>query len=101
MAKHRKTGELKRWFPVALQTRVAAAVALFPLLNMILLAILETAKEYEVYLPKTLFIVLNGTLLAVAGVSALFARIAAIPGLIQWIEEYWNIPASSAQEDHK
>lgn len=94
MPRHRdKSHPRKQHNQVSLRTVVAASIALIPLLNLLLIAVLETAMEYEIYLPKTLFIFLNASLIVLTAVTALFRRIIAVPGFLQWIEEYFPSPA--------
>jgi hypothetical protein len=71
-----------------LRTVLAAVIALFPLLNGVLLAAVEVLKPYEVHLPGWVFLWLNGALLAVTAVTALITRILAVPGVNEWLRKY-------------
>ena len=71
-----------------LRTILAAAVALFPLLNGVLGAIIEALKPYEVHLPAWVFLALNGTLLAATALAAVVTRVLAVPGVNDWLRKY-------------
>lgn len=70
------------------RTILAAAVALFPLLNGILTVTIDLLKPYEVHLPGWVFLILNGTLLAATLLAAWVTRILAIPGVNEWLRKY-------------
>lgn len=93
------TQERYPWSAVA-RTALAAAVALFPLLNAILAAAIEALKPYEVHLPGWVFLGLNGALLAATILAALVTRVLAVPGVNDWLRKYrilrWFTP-----EDNK
>jgi len=72
----------------ALRTALAVAVAAFPLLNGVLLAVIDALKPYEVYLPGWVFIGLNGTLIAATALAAVVTRVLAVPGVNEWLRKY-------------
>lgn len=71
-----------------LRTALAVAVAAFPLLNGVLLAVIDALKPYEIYLPGWVFIWLNGTLVAVTAISLVVTRVLAVPGVNEWLRKY-------------
>lgn len=71
-----------------LRTVLAAVIALFPLLNGCLVAVIEVLKPYEVHLPAWVFLVLNAALAVVTVITALVTRILAVPGVNDWLRKY-------------
>ena len=71
-----------------LRTVLAAVVGLFPLLNGVLLAVMDALRPYEVYLPGWVFLGLNGTLVAATALAALVTRVLAVPGVNEWLRQY-------------
>lgn len=88
MARHREgsSGHARR--PFISKTMLTAILALFPLLNLVLLAVLETVKDYELHLPDSMFIGLNAALVLLTAIIALLNRILTVPGLVEWMEKY-------------
>ena len=87
MAEHLATQETNPRSAV-LRTVLAAAVALFPLLNGILAAVIDALRPYEVHLPAWVFLALNGTLVAATALAALVTRVLAVPGVNDWFRKY-------------
>lgn len=87
MADHLATQERNPRSAV-LRTVLAAAVALFPLLNGILAAAIDALRPYEVHLPPWVFLALNGTLVAATALAALVTRVLAVPGVNDWLRKY-------------
>jgi len=71
-----------------LRTVLAAVVALFPLLNGVLLAVMGALEPYRVYLPGWVFLGLNGTLIAATALAAVVTRVLAVPGVNEWLRKY-------------
>lgn len=71
-----------------LRTVLAVAVAAFPLLNGVLLAVIEALKPFEAYVPAWVFLGLNGILLAVTAIAAVVTRVLAVPGVNEWLRKY-------------
>lgn len=71
-----------------LRTVLAVALAAFPLLNGVLVAILEALKPFEGYVPGWVFLGLNGVLLAVTILAAIVTRVLAVPGVNEWLRKY-------------
>ncbi|MGM7776147.1 hypothetical protein ACSVHC_09030 [Arthrobacter sp. KNU-44] len=70
------------------RTVLAAAVALFPLLNGVFVAVIEVLRPYEVDLPGWVFLVLNGALAVVTVITALITRVLAVSGVNDWLRRY-------------
>lgn len=70
------------------RTVLAAVVGLFPLMNGILVAVLEALEPYEVVLPGWLFLALNGTLLAATILAGVVTRVLAVPGVNDWLSKH-------------
>jgi type II secretory pathway component PulF len=83
-----------------LRTALAVTVAAFPLLNGVLLAVMDALRPYEVYLPGWVFLGLNGTLIAATALAAVVTRVLAVPGVNEWLRKYrvlrWFTPEDSA-----
>lgn len=83
-----------------LRTILAIAVTLFPLVNGVLLAIIQALEPYRVYLPGWIFITLNGTLLAATAPAAVVTRVLAVPGVNEFLRKYqilrWFTPEDNA-----
>jgi hypothetical protein len=88
MADHRALSTQERNPRSAVARTVVAVLALAPLLNGILLAVMEALKPYEVHLPGWVFPALNGILVAIAALTALVTRVLAVPGVNDWLREY-------------
>ncbi|MBT8162784.1 MULTISPECIES: hypothetical protein [Arthrobacter] len=71
-----------------LRTVLAAVIALFPLLNLVLAVVIDQLKPYQVNLPGWVFLWLNGALAVVTVITALATRILAIPGVNDWLRKY-------------
>ena len=71
-----------------LRTVLAAVVALFPLLNGVLLAVMGALEPYRFYLPGWVFLGLNGTLIAATALAAVVTRVLAVPGVNEWLRKY-------------
>lgn len=78
------------------RTILAAAIALFPLLNGILGVTIELLKPYELQLPGWIFLVLNGSLVVVTLIAAWVTRVLAIPGVNDWLRRY--VPLFSPED---
>lgn len=82
-----------------LRTVLAAALALFPLLNGVLVAVIDALRPYEIYLPGWVFLGLNGTLIAATALAAVVTRVLAVPGVNEWLRKYrvlrWFTPEDS------
>ncbi len=74
-----------------LRTVLAAVIALFPLLNGVLVASIEVLKPYEVHLPGWVFLLLNAALAVVTIITALVTRVLAVPGVNDWLRKYLPI----------
>lgn len=71
-----------------LRTVLAVALAAFPLLNGVLVAILEALKPFEAYVPGWVYLGLNGIPLAVTVLAAVVTRVLAVPGVNEWLRKY-------------
>lgn len=82
-----------------LRTVLAVSVAAFPLLNGVLLAVIEALKPYEAFVPSWVFLGLNGVLLAATVLAAVVTRVLAVPGVNEWLRKYkllrWFTPQDS------
>lgn len=78
----------------SVRTAFAAAVALFPILNGVLLAVIEALRPYEAHVPAWVFAALNGVLVAVTLLIMLVTRVLAVPGVNDWLRKYarWLSP---------
>lgn len=85
-----------------LRTVLAAVIGLFPLLNGILVAVIDALKPYELYLPGWVFIALNGTLIAATALAALVTRVLAVPGVNDWLRQHrilrWFTPGDTGPQ---
>ncbi len=87
MADHLATQERNPRSAV-LRTVLAVAVAAFPLLNGVLLAVIEALKPFEAFVPSWVFLGLNGILLTVTALAAIVTRVLAVPGVNEWLRKY-------------
>lgn len=94
------TQERSPW--AAVRRTVVAVVAFFPLLNGVLVAVIDALKPYEVHLPPWVFVVLNGTLLAATILAALVTRVLAVPGVNDWLRQHrilrWFSPGDTGPQ---
>jgi hypothetical protein len=70
------------------RTAFAAALALFPLVNGILLALQGWAEDNAAILPERLAVAINGTVLAGIALTALVTRVLAVPGVVDWCRRH-------------
>jgi hypothetical protein len=98
MADHLATQESNPRSAV-LRAVLAIAVGAFPLLNCVLLAVIEALKPFEAFAPGWVFLGLNGILLAVTALAAVVTRVLAVPGVNEWLRKYrplrWFTPEDS------
>jgi hypothetical protein len=75
-------------------------VAGFPLLNGVLLAVIEALKPFVAFVPGWAFLGLNGILLAVTALAAVVTRVLAVPGVNEWLRKYrllrWFTPEDAS-----
>ena len=75
-----------------------AVITFLPILNLALFAIIETAHENGIDLPGSVFWVLNSALVITTAIVALLRKLISIPGLVQWLDKYWNVPTEEIRD---
>ena len=83
------------------RTIFAAAVALFPLVNGILVAVQDWLTEYTDTIPTEVALWVNGVLVAALALLALVTRVLAVPGVNDWLRKHLAVLAPDSKGRHE
>lgn len=83
------------------RTVFSAAVAFFPLVNGVLLAIQDWLTANTDIIPVELYGWVNGILLAALALVALVTRVLAVPGVNDWLRDHLAVLAPDSKGKHE